>query len=119
MIIDKLITNNPVVQKRLGDMFQIEYLDVSYLEILHMVRNYIHMGHKLITHPLSGSIKPNETPFKSVVMSQNVTKLDFESLSIIEESIVCYNKFELTKQIPKHALEDFMEIDCSLITSKF
>jgi len=97
-------------------MFDIEYHNITYLEILIMVRNYIHKGHKLLTHPLSGSVKPKETPYKSIVISACSCTLDLHSLNIIEESIVCVGKFaeyELSDTIMK----DFMEIDCSLIES--
>ena len=113
MKIRKLITNNPIARDRFFGKFDIEYHNVSYLEILILVRDYIHKGHKLLTHPLSGSIKPKETPYKSVVISANAQGLDFESLDIIEESITCCKKFA-DMEIPA-ALADFMEIDCSLI----
>lgn len=79
-----------------------------------MVRDYIHKGHRLLTHPLSGSVKPKETPYKSIIISQSATALDIKSLSIIEESIACYHRF-CEREIPEHTHKDFMEIDCSLI----
>jgi len=111
----KLITNNPVVKNRL-DAFDVEYHDVSYLDILILVRNYIHKGHTLLTHPLSGSVKPKETPYKSIVISSGASGLDIQSVSTIEESIACVGRFK-DREIPASALKDFMEIDCSLIES--
>jgi len=116
MTINKLITNNPIAKTRLSGVFDVEYHDVSYLDILIVTRNYIHKGHKLLTHPLSGSVKPKETPYKSVVISQNASGLDVQSVSIIEESIACVDRFR-DREIPASALKDFMEIDCSLIES--
>ena len=104
-----------MAKSRLAHAFNVEYHDISYAEILHVVRDYIHKGHALISHPLSGSVKPNETPFKSIVVSENATGLCFKSLSVIEESIACCEKFTRHKKIPESALQDFMEIDCSLI----
>ena len=101
---------------RLASHFDVEYHDVSYLQVLVLVRNYIHNGHKLLTHPLSGSVKPKETPYKSVVVSHKAGNLCMQSLSIIEESIDCYGRFA-DRDIPESALQDFMEIDCSLILS--
>ena len=114
--INKLITNNPVVKNRLGERYDVEYHDASYLDILTLARDYIHQGHKLLTHPLSGSVKPKETPYKSIVISYAAGKLDVQSLSIIEESIACVGRF-VDRDIPESALKDFMEIDCSLIAS--
>jgi hypothetical protein len=114
--INKLITNNPVVKSRLGERYDVEYHDASYLDILTLTRDYIHQGHKLLTHPLSGSVKPKETPYKSIVISNAASELDVQSLSIIEESIACVGCF-VDRDIPESALADFMEIDCSLIAS--
>jgi len=105
-----------LAKNRLSGIFDIEYHNITYLEILIMVRDYIHKGHKLLTHPLSGSVKPKETPFKSIVISANPGSLDIESLSIIEESIDCTHKF-IHHNLPSSMLKDFMEIDCSLIES--
>jgi len=94
----------------------VDFSQISYLEVLILVRDYIHKGHSLLTHPLSGSIKPKETPYKSIVISREAAALDAKSLSIIEESIACYHRF-CERDIPEHTYRDFMEIDCSLITN--
>lgn len=112
--IHKLITNNKMAKDRFFGIFNIEYHDMSYIEILTLVRSYIHKGHKLVTHPLSGSVKPKETPYKSVVISAGAQGLDFQSLAIIEESIAACGKFK-DREIPESALLDFMEIDCGLL----
>jgi hypothetical protein len=100
----------------LSQAFDVNYFNVSYFEVLILTRNFIHKGHKLLTHPLSGSVKPNETPYKSIVISAQASALDLQSVSIIEESIACYKKFD-EKKIPRDGLNDFMEIDCGLIES--
>ena len=64
----KVITNNPLVKERLSNKIDVEYYDVEYISLLIKVRDKIHIGHKLLSHPLSGSIKPNETPYKSVII---------------------------------------------------
>ncbi|MGL6131078.1 MAG: GrdX family protein, partial [Fusobacteriaceae bacterium] len=68
-----IVTNNPKVNKELKNLkfegnFDID-IEIGYIDILYKVRNLIHLGHTLLTHPLSGSIKPSETPYKSVVLS--------------------------------------------------
>ena len=106
-----------MAKDRFEDIFEVEYHNISYHNILILVRDYIHKGHVLLTHPLSGSVKPNETPFKSVVISAHAHTLDFQSLTIIDESIACCRRFA-DRKIPNSALADFMEIDCSLINPK-
>ena len=65
-----VITNNPLVRSRLDDTHEVIYLELSYEELLKVVRDRIYEGHRLLTHPLSGSVKPKETPYKSVLISE-------------------------------------------------
>ncbi|WDV47064.1 GrdX family protein [Clostridiaceae bacterium M8S5] len=112
-----VITNNPLVKKELIQ-FEVVYKELEYLEILKIVRDMIHKGHKLLTHPLSGSVKPNETPYKSIAVSKQKHKLDMESLMIIEKSIETTIKFFKNPKRPtytKSILEDFQLIDKGLI----
>lgn len=116
-----IITNNILVYDKYKEKMDIIYLkEYRYLEILSFVRNKIHEGYKLLTHPLSGSVKPNETPFKSVAISAKKDELDIESLEIIEASISTAKKFIEGKKTPrwtKDILEDFRLIDFNLIDS--
>jgi hypothetical protein len=65
---------------------------------------------------LSGSVKPNETPFKTLLISSKSKDLNLESLSIIEKSIETSEKFvQNQKKYPADIEKDFMEIDLSLI----
>ena len=72
----KIVTNNPLVKETLENEYHIEFVECSYEEILRKVRNYIYEGYELLTHPLSGSVKPNETPYKSIMVSEKKEKLD-------------------------------------------
>ena len=114
-----LITNNIKVFNRYKDYIDITYKEnFSYLDILKYTRDKVHQGHELLTHPLSGSIKPNETPYKSIIISKKNINLDQNSLRIIEESIQTATKFLNLKATPnwsQKVLEDFREIDLSLI----
>lgn len=92
--------------------------DFAYLDILLYVRDRVHQGYELLTHPLSGSIKPNETPYKSIIISKKGNKLDQKSLDIIEASIETaqsFFKMENTPNWSDRVLEDFRVIDLSLI----
>ncbi|NMR85303.1 GrdX protein, partial [Vibrio parahaemolyticus] len=113
-----IITNNPKVFQKFNGKYEIEYLEnESYLDVLLMVRDKLHKGHKLLSHPLSGSVKPNETPFKSILISQKKGKIDFGSLSILENSIATYEKFIKIKRLPdwnQDVVVDFMVVDLSL-----
>ena len=115
-----IITNNQYVADKFKDTFNVEYFDnKDYMEILMYVRDKIHNGHELLTHPLSGSIKPNETPYKSIIISDNKGRLNYDSVSIIENSILSFEKFNLhkIKNITDRMKEDFKLIDLTVLES--
>lgn len=114
-----IITNNPYVYKKYKDKRMVMFKeDFKYMDILKFVRNRVHEGYELLTHPLSGSIKPNETPYKSIIMSNKKGDLDESRLSIVEESISTAKKFMTDKPTPnwnESILDDFKVIDLSLM----
>lgn len=115
----KLITNNPMVRDFFAsDDTEVEFIEsLGYMDVLTRVRDEIHLGADLLTHPLSGSVKPNETPFKSVAIGKNILH-DVDSLEMIEQAIASYIKFEKNRQLPtwsQRVQEDFMVVDFDLI----
>ncbi len=117
-----VITNNPMVRDALSnkEICQVQYAPVSYRQVLCMARDAIHQGHKLLTHPLSGSVKPGETPYKSVAVSWKQGLLDLPSLSLIENSIATCDKFPIRDKSKDPSLQaDFQTIDLTLIESIF
>jgi hypothetical protein len=115
-----IVTNNEKVMKELDTSCTKEYIQGTYGEVLITVRDRIHSGHKLLTHPLSGSVKPNETPYKSVIISKEVERLDTDSLLIIEDSIRMYEQFmknptRFGNTNQEQVLEDFREVDFRLL----
>jgi len=114
-----IITNNPYVNEKYKERFEINFKeDLNYLEILDFLRDRIHEGHQLLTHPLSGSVKPNETPYKTIMISKEKGSLDSQGLMIVEESIATAKKFQSNKPTPEwveSVLDDFRVIDLSLI----
>ena len=122
-----LVTNNKIVfdkiisDKKTKNLEKGIYLENgTYKEVIEKVREMVHMGHELLTHPLSGSIKPNETPYRSVLVSAEAGSLDFDSLKIIEDSIQTTEKF-MAMAKPRNYNErhhnDFMTIDFHVIES--
>lgn len=114
-----IVTNNKYVYEKYKDDFKIFFDEnFTYLDVLEHVRDRVHEGHKLLTHPLSGSVKPNETVYKTIIISQKKDVLDFDSLKLIEESIATAKKFLANKPTPnwtERVLDDFRIIDLSLI----
>ncbi len=120
-----LITNNEKTLSLPDDYTKIKeskYLDtLNIIEVFKTIRDYVHRGHKLLSHPLSGSVKPGETPFKSVLLSAETSELDLQSLLIIEDAISMANNFvgehNDYKWQSEEILNDFSTIDYRLIES--
>lgn len=112
----KIITNNPDIYDEFSKNMDIIFVDGQYIDVLVVVRDKVHCGYKILTHPLMGSIKPNETPYRSLIIEHN-DSLDFQSLEIIESSIETCKKFLKDKPCPmwnEKVLEDFRFVDKKL-----
>lgn len=133
-----IITNNPLVRDKLNESIDVDYRPCSYLELLQAARDEIHEGAVLLTHPLSGSVKPGETPYKSIMLaggkrsfsgtragSSKALKTDFASVELIESAVETCQKFlqharwpepeKLSEQVHR----DFQVVDYTLIISAF
>ena len=109
----RIITNNQMCLVKYGDQIQVEYLDgQSYMDVLVKVRDYIQNGWGLETHPMTGSLKPNQT-------DRPVDKEEFYQQEItIENGITACRKFQSIRKTPdwpQNLLEDFQAVDLSLI----
>lgn len=115
-----IVTNNPAVIQAYQHEEMI--LKESMREVFLQVRDLIHLGHKLISHPMPGSIKPNETPYRSLVVSKAAGSLDFQSLTMIEAAIRKFEQFQSdrpTPVYPESILKDFQVVDYNLFTSGY
>ena len=115
-----ILTNNPDVEKLCEDC-SVCFVEGTYRDVLIGARDRIHQGHRLLTHPLMGSLKPNETPYRSVGLSEEKGALDFDSLQLIENAIETFDQFARVTRpdrginTPERMLADFRLIDASLI----
>lgn len=115
-----IITNNPLSKKTFESKYKVVYVEDSAMEVLKKVRDNIHLGHKLLTHPLMSSVKPNETPYRTACLSLKKGDLDIQSLEIIENTIMTTEKFLRDFNTPNWSdkiLQDFQLIDCDLINN--
>lgn len=115
----KVITNNPLSQENFNGKYEVEFISGNVKDVYLKVRDYIHIGHRLLTHPLMSSVKPNEIPYRTVIITkQKGNTMDMDSLMIIESSIETLEKFLRDFQIPnwdEKILVDFRLIDYDLI----
>lgn len=113
-----IITNNPLVEQILSRDFNVRMLDTDLRGVLVYVRDQVYAGHALLTHPLAGSVKPNETPYKSVMISEKPVGFDAEQGEIISNAIAVCDKFKpIGWELNQRILNDFQLVDYTLICS--
>lgn len=113
-----VLTNNPLVRDRLKDKKEVVYREVSYEDILREARDRVYRGYRLLSHPLSGSVKPNETPYKSIMIGRRKEEIDAQSVRIIESAIESCRKFVFKSDKYKpEVYKDFQLIDWTLLES--
>ena len=78
-----IVSNNPAVWKFFAG---IVFVPQSPLEVMREVRNRLHHGWKLITHPLMGSIRLLRNPYRSVVLGAPEKELDSNGLFMVEDA---------------------------------
>ena len=114
----KIITNNPLVRAKYPELTV--FSEVGAEGVLVEVRDLVHLGAVVLSHPLSGSILPGVSPYKSIIITDcdgnSPGGVDFESVSLIEKAL------ELLKKPPDgflgfdgKVLEDFQVIDLDLM----
>ena len=114
----RIITNNPLVQTRYPQLT--EFVDTGIKDVFVQARDFIHLGARLINHPLSGNMLPGETPYASLVIEEADARApivtDFFSLTLIENAI------KQLKEPPANfngydekILEDFKIIDLDML----
>lgn len=110
----KLITNNSDLFKNITAG---NFINGSSLDVLVNVRSLVHLGSKILTHPLCGNLRPNHQPFRSVIIDEKNGLVDLESLSIIEEAVHVYqsSKLILPSEIDELTRKDYAYIDSELM----
>ena len=62
------ITNNPALK---GLVKHLEYMDASSLDVLKKGRALVHEGWELLASPFYGNFKPNQQPYRTLVLRKN------------------------------------------------
>lgn len=114
-----ILTNNPLVRQCMEGRghYTIRFEpERSFREILVEARDLVYAGRTLYTHPLAGSVKPNETPYKSLIVSREAHGFDAQHGEMIASAIAVFDKFKpLGRTFPPSVLEDFQLIDYTLL----
>lgn len=77
-----IVTNNPMAAKEFAGQGEVRlYPEDTYREILVRARDLVYIGYRLCNHPLYGSLRPHETPYRTVVLSDRPQTPDGRSAS--------------------------------------
>ncbi|MCL2501075.1 MAG: GrdX family protein [Defluviitaleaceae bacterium] len=116
-----IYTNNPAVRDRYASLARFIGGDAS--AVFTAVRDAVHLGARIVSHPLSGSVKPWESPYKSVAISlpagsaDNRSAVDFQSLRMIEDAMRYPSEIRDVFNADESTREDYRIIDLDLITN--
>ena len=121
------ITNNPLfIRQPPEGVREIQSIEGGYRDVLIHVRDRIHLGHRLVSHPLAGSVKPSETPYRTVMITAGRGSLHLPSLTTLEHALSLLNAFvPFTKPTAENTadpliqsvLQDLQLIDYELMKS--
>lgn len=118
-----IVTNNSKVFVEYKENYTVEFIDSETMyNVLIKTRDLLHSGYKLLTHPMSGSLKSNQTPYKSILLIKKNNEANLDDILMIENAIDNYNKFIKNRDITnwtENIKNDFKTVDLSLISSCF
>ncbi len=112
----KILTNNPAVSGAYSASAQ--WVKGGVAEVFTAARDAVHLGAALISHPLAGSLKPNENPYRSVLLSTRRGPVDPDSLRTMEDAVAVFKRLPVkTRRYSPRILQDFSVIDLDLVHS--
>jgi grdX protein len=113
-----LITNNDKVYLKYKDKLQCIFIE-KYEEVLIKVRDMVYDRHILLTHPQASSLKPNQTPYRSVVLYPQGNEDNMKDILLIEKCLETFKQWQNISLTPENysdkIAEDFKVIDLSII----
>ena len=113
-----LVTNNDRVYLKYRDEVKCILLD-NYEDVLIKVRDMIYDRHILLTHPQASSLKPNQTPYRSIIVYPKNNEDNMNDVLLIEKCLEVFRAWQDIALTPKkyesRDSEDFKTIDLSII----
>lgn len=113
-----LITNNDYVEQAYRDVTNVKFIE-GYRDVLIAVRDMVYDRHVLLTHPQASSLKPNQTPYRSVFVYPQGEEGNMDSIMMIDKCIQVFDEWQEISPSPESYEEkvehDFKIIDKSVI----
>lgn len=110
----QIITNNPEVKKIHNNVV---FVEGGFEDVLLKVRDLIHSGYELITHPLGASIRMMFSPYRSIIVGSRQKNINDIFVETIESSIANYRKHMEVRKPDIENSSDYALIDSQLLES--
>lgn len=110
----QIITNNPNVK---GSNEKVFFIEGSFEDVLVKVRDLIHAGYQLISHPLGASLRMMFSPYRSIIVGNKTVSLNDQYVEVIENSIENYKKHMSVRNPDIENSKDYALIDNELLKS--
>jgi hypothetical protein len=120
-----ILTNNTRAVEEFGQTHDVRFVEGGLKDVLIKARDLINGGDILLSHPLYGSVKPNETPYRSILLQQGKSPdgvmpapADPDSVRLIGNALSAFEKFIVKATVTNpRLLDDFQVVDLSLLRS--
>ena len=113
-----IVTNNDYVFDKYKNDTNVILAD-NYEDVLIKTRDLVYDKHVLLTHPQASSLKPNQTPYRSVIVYPKGEEDNTDSIMMIDKCIQVYREWQEISPSPKSYApkveHDFKTIDLSVI----
>lgn len=109
----QIITNNPNIK----EYSKINFVEGSFEDVLLTVRDLVHSGYGLISHPLGASLRMFFSPYRSIIVSDEKEKTNEMHVQTIENSIENYRKHMKERNPDIANKDDYALIDGELLKS--
>ncbi len=110
----QIITNNPNIKYNYNS---INFVEGSFEDVLIKVRDLVHSGYELISHPLGASLRMFFSPYRSIIVSDETKAINTMHIETIENSIENYRKHMMERNPDVVNGEDYALIDGELLQS--
>lgn len=114
-----VLTNNPAVLAKYPSL-NLAKIEGDVLAVFKRARDLVHKGHRLLTHPLSSSLKPGRIPYKTVVLTaEPQPAVDLESLNYMTAAMDAWHKTKPQTQLrlSPNVQADYAVVDLSIFES--
>ncbi len=115
-----IVTNNPEVADSNKNKGRVLNIYGGAMEVFLAARELVYQGYSLLSHPLMGSIRPWQNPYRSIVLQKSSPPVRGRNISLIENAVAMLadNKEALQERfssIETQTLAEYRWLDKELI----